>query len=61
MTLLFTHACLSHIGQLHMVFHRNTSSIPSPKVDLWWDAAEFIIAVTAEETLYDSVKAAEII
>lgn len=54
MILLFTHACLPHVSQ-------NTRSIPCPKVDLWWDAAEFIIAVTAEETLCESVKARGII
>lgn len=61
MTLLLTHACLPHVDQLNMLFHQNIRSIPCPKVDLWWDAAELIIAITAEETLCESVKAEGII
>lgn len=61
MILLFTHVCLPHVGHLNMLFHQNTRSIPCPKVDLWWDAAELIIAATAEETLCESVKAEGII
>lgn len=61
MILLFTHACLPHVGQLNMLFHQNTRSIPCPKVDLRWDTAELIISTTAEETLCESVKAEGII
>lgn len=61
MILLFTHAWLPHVGLLNMLFPQNTRSIPCPKEDLWWDAAELIIAVTEEETLCESVKAEGII